>query len=162
MLVSIWLLPPPLLLDGILLLIGSLSKWCLMLRQLLAGTYSFAVTLLPSGTCSPVQNSNWRTKMLTLIYTDVHSIWQSHSKTYHASTLKWWEQDKHRQLAATISYISAYSEPQALVRDRDDSYIPDFMSKLPTYTSTYMNSWIRQYEPAIRAPSVLSLFPFTP
>ena len=98
----------------------------------------------------PCPNSTWRTKMLTLIYTDLHQLWQAHNDLYHASTLKRWEQDKHRRLAATITFLHTL-KPKALARDRDDLFIPDFMSELPTYTSAYMESWIRQYEPAIRA-----------
>ena len=44
------------------------------------------------------------------------------------------------------------TRPKALARDRDDLFSPDFMSELSTYTSAaYMESWIRQYKPAIRA-----------
>ena len=88
--------------------------------------------------------------MLSLIYTDLHQLWQALNELYHASTLKRWEQDKHRRLAATITFLHTL-KPKALARDRDGLFIPDFMSELPTYTSAYMESWIRQYDPAIRA-----------
>ena len=70
--------------------------------------------------------------------------------SYHTSTLRRWEQDKHKQLAATNTFLYNL-KPQALASDRDAFFIPDFMSELPTYTSAHMESWIRQSEPAIHA-----------
>ena len=92
---------------------GGKQNYCfvsppLMLSQPLAGTSSCADTLLltPLWDTIPCSNSTWQTKMLTLIYTDIHNIWQSHNELHHASALKRCEQDKHRQLAATITFGS--------------------------------------------------------
>ena len=69
--------------------------------------------LTPLWDLLPCSNSTWRTKMLTLIYTDLHQLWQAHNELYHASTLKRWEQDKHRRLAATITFLHTL-KPEAM------------------------------------------------
>ena len=53
-----------------------------------------------------------------------------------------------QETSAAICFLCTL-KPEALDRDRDELFSPDFQTELPTYTSPYMESWIRHYEPAI-------------
>ena len=72
----------------------------------------------------------FETKILELICTDVHSIWQTHSELCLASNLQGLEQDKHKTLSAIISFLSTL-KPKALASDRDGLFIPDLQTEVP-------------------------------
>ena len=77
---------------------------------------------LPDLHVLDVENKN-----VELIYTDAHSIWQTHNQLYHTSTLKQWEQDKCKRLSAAISFLHSNTlNPRAL--ERDDLFFPDLQT----------------------------------
>ena len=55
------------------------------------------------------------------------------SRIAHASTLKRWEQGKHKRLSATVSFLHTLKS-KALTCDRDDLFIPDLQTELPIAT----------------------------